>query len=447
LHGSLIANAYFCIFMVVRYCDLIGNLTMTRVVWILAIGVLAACGGGGEGGNSTSSGATALKSATQAISASSLDTINDNDLAAFGNAVGEKRIVVLTEPTHGVAQALDLNARLIRYLHEHKGFDVLLIESGMFDVANMNELKQTRAITFTQSAPGRTYFGFSRNVHGQKIFAYVDQTQKSAKPLSLAGIDVMMEGVASTGLFVSRLEAKLQARNAAVLLDPDWSTYKVVAQRLTANPEYTDAPAELPTFKRVQEVVKNEFCSPSASQEYSFNSDGFWCRALQSLSGTMGYVWSKPKQLDYNERDFVAGNNAIWLMDRSFAGRKTIVLTHALHGFGVGSELQSSTGKVLADRYPGQIHTNHITARKIFSPDEITVNGSLEYELDQIGQLVYMNYPSDEPARNALQNLSVREVNFVAQSPNRFGRAYQSLFYVRQSSFTNPDWTGYPTIY
>ncbi|WP_348943721.1 hypothetical protein ABHF33_09390 [Chitinibacter sp. FCG-7] len=418
---------------------------MKSVACAFSVLILAACGGGG--GSEIAGGSNEIKKAAQAFSASSLDNIADSELAAFGNAVGDKKIVVLTEPTHGVAQALDLNARLIRYLHEQKGFDVLLIESGLFDVVNMNELKQSRAIPFTQSAPGRTYYGFSRDAHGQKIFAYVDQTQKTSKPLSLAGIEVMMEGVASTGLFVSRLEARLQARNASLLRDPEWQTYKVIAQRLTSNPEYTDAPVELPAFKRVQELVKAEFCTAPASQESHFESDGFWCRAVHSLSGTMGYVWSKPKQLDYNERGFVAGHNAAWLIDRPFAGKKVIVLTHALHGFAAGSELKTSTGKVLADRYPGQIHTSHITASKVFDPNEATVKGTLEFELDQLGQFAYMSYPADAATRNLLQGSSVREVNFVPQTPNRFGSAYQSLFYVRQVNFTTPDWSGYPTIY
>ncbi|QLI81112.1 hypothetical protein HZU75_05955 [Chitinibacter fontanus] len=407
---------------------------------------LTACGGG-SGGGSTSNTGVDLKKSAQALATSNIDALTDADLANFGSAVGDSRIVVLTEPSHSVAQAMDLNARLIRYLHENKGFDALLIESGMFDVANMNELKQSRALPFTVSAPGRAFYGFSRDANGQKIFTYLDQTQSSSKPMELAGIDVMMEGVASTGLFVSRLEARLQARNAAVLLDPQWSIFKTIAQRVTTNPEYTDAPADLAVFKRVLELVKTEFCTAPATNQYRFDSDGFWCRAVNSLGGTAGYVWNTPKILDYNARDHEAGNNAIWLLDGPFAGKKAIVLTHALHGFAAGSSLRESTGIVLANRFGSQIHTTHITATKVNSPEEVVAQGALEYELDKVGALAYFPYPADAAAQAELSKLSIREVNFTPEKPNRFGRAYQSLFYVRQISFVSPDWTGYPTVY
>lgn len=411
---------------------------------ILAL-TLTACGGGG--GGSTGGAVVDLKQSVQALAASNIDNLTDADLASFGTAVGNSKIVVLTEPSHAVAQVMDLNARLIRYLHENKGFDVLLIESGMFDVANMNELKQNRSMAFTVSAPGRAFYGFSRDAHGQKMFAYVDQTQAGAKPMELAGIDVMMEGVGSTGLFVTRLEARLQARNAAVLLDPQWSTFKTIAQRVTSNPEYTDAPADLAVFKRVLELVKTEFCTAPATNQYRFDSDGFWCRAVNSLGGTAGYVWNTPKVLDYNARDHEAGNNAIWLLDGPFAGKKAIVLTHALHGFAAGSTLRESTGIVLANHFGTQIHTTHISATKVNSPDETVAQGALEFELDKVGALAYFPYPADAAAQAELNKLSIREVNFTPEKPNRFGRAYQSLFYVRQINFVNPDWTGYPTVY
>ncbi|QLG89285.1 hypothetical protein HQ393_14105 [Chitinibacter bivalviorum] len=422
---------------------------MKGILGLILIISLAACGGGGTGGGGASVGADTsnLKNSIQALSSSSIDSLSDAELANFGKAVGDAKIVVLTEPSHGIAQVMDFNARLIRYLHENKGFDVLLIESGMFDIANMNELKQTKAMPYSVSAPGRVYFGFSRSSNGQKMFAYLDQTQTSSKPMALAGVDVMMEGVASTGLFVSRLEARLQARNAAVLLDPQWNTFKTIAQRVSANPEYTDPPAELSVFNRILGLVKTEFCTAPASNQYSFDSDGFWCRAVNSIGGTAAYVWNTPKVLDYSARDHEAGNNAVWLMDGPFAGKKAILVTHALHGFNTGSSAQESTGSVLANRYGAQIHTTNITAGKVLSPDEVIVRGMLEYELDQVGVLAYMPYPADDSARSEVGKLSIRENNLVSSIPNRFGRAYQSLFYVRQISYITPNWTAYPTVY
>jgi len=61
------------------------------------------------------------------------DETDFEDPAAFGKAVGDARIVFLGEQTHGDGATFLVKTRLIKYLHEEKGFDVLAFESGRID--------------------------------------------------------------------------------------------------------------------------------------------------------------------------------------------------------------------------------------------------------------------------------------------------------------------------
>jgi len=90
-------------------------------------------------------------------------------------AVGNARIVMLGEPSHGAGSAFSAKVRLIESLHERLGFDVLMWESGLIDLERTEAGAARRSRSggscergilkiWSASAECKPLFAYARNI-------------------------------------------------------------------------------------------------------------------------------------------------------------------------------------------------------------------------------------------------------------------------------------------
>jgi erythromycin esterase len=135
---------------------------------------------------------------TQQIVTDNPDTLYDADLIKFGEAIGNKRIVMLGEQNHGDAATFLMKSRLIKYLHEKKGFNVLAFESDFIAITGWWDKIEKTKFSIDSFIRGNIFPIWTKCNTTEKLFYnYIGNTQNTSTPLQLAGFDCQLHGTSS----------------------------------------------------------------------------------------------------------------------------------------------------------------------------------------------------------------------------------------------------------
>jgi erythromycin esterase len=112
-----------------------------------------------------------------------------SDLAPIAAAIGGARIVQLGETTHGDGAAFTAKVRLVKFLHQHHGFDVVLWESGMYDVRLVDDSLRAGADPAFSARLG-IFRNWSESAEVLPLFEYARASHRGDRPLAMAGLDM-----------------------------------------------------------------------------------------------------------------------------------------------------------------------------------------------------------------------------------------------------------------
>lgn len=281
------------------------------------------------------------------------------DLAPLGERLAKAQVVALGEQTHGGSEEFRYKLRLLRYLHEKLGFDVLLLESGFYDLGRIGQAV-SRGQSLDALAPGNVFFMYANSAEGRELLRYVDQQRLTRRPLALAGIDSQHSGKLAGSELLTDLQTAL-GRVAPELLKDEagWADYQQRVLALVAlNRQAPDA-TQQQRFHAFGRRLQDALCADAASP--APGGPSWWCRVTISLDAQARSLWSLDR--DY-QRDNAMGANAVWLVDQLFHGRKAVVWAHIVHvakGLQRGPELLQA-GEVMSRHWGSAYQVIHFTA-------------------------------------------------------------------------------------
>ena len=322
---------------------------MRLYAWVLFISLVTcllamiACAGDQPGDSPRRLGAWLMANAVP-IASTDPDFEGQKDLKEFRDSVGNARIVLLGEQTHGEGNVFSLKVRLVKYLHEHLGFDVLVIESGMFDGAQIWREVLAGAAT-ASAARGSIFFMYSRADQVTPLFRYIDTQKATASPLILASMDTPHAGLKSEQLLLNNLTEYLNQNHLnSITRSPDWAGFITVATRVIAL-ENPARGAHRDEFVRTVTALENGLKAIPDTNGTIFNSSGFWLQTVKSIAAQCDQLsaW-RPSRA----RDDQMADNLEWLAQKAYPGKKLVVWAHNGHCLNVfpsmGADLKAVFG-------------------------------------------------------------------------------------------------------
>ncbi|MEM7764176.1 MAG: erythromycin esterase family protein [Pseudomonadota bacterium] len=291
------------------------------------------------------------------------------DLSFLDGDLANKRIVMLGESSHGVKQYSQAKVRLIKYLHERLGYNVIAFESGLYEC----EIEQ-RSIERgdARGAMAGCIFGVWDSAEVLELFRYVEATQDTSAPMRITGFDVQYSGIrARPGRRAAYIASLVEKASPSYAVEV--SNLETLLEDLVANAGQADS-ATSPSIRELRQAVPtiaNNYLVLAdylLANETAITADGTFSRhdvlvAAQVARTAPFLAQQTADRFDLEQsirhRDEGMALNFIELANAIYPNEKIIGWAHNAHirHRGEGFVLDGNMGKHVHDALADEMYT------------------------------------------------------------------------------------------
>lgn len=286
------------------------------------------------------------------------------DLEALVETIGTSRVVMLGEQSHGDGATFLAKSRMVKFLHQRMGFDVIAFESGIYDLDRVN--MGMREEPNWSEAIKRGIFGiWSQSEQCRQMFEYIYDTHHGhlpgLRPLEVAGFDSQFTLAIKESPFFDDVE-RFFARTSGVINGDMadqlvqlkvWHTEVSYTPTVTEDVEQQLTEEQLERLEKarkynreqIEELLKNidnvvaaldkDVASPESQLRRIHDSRtiGLYRQSLISMKAYSKQVAEGKVTTveDNNARDKAMAENLLHLVNSQFKDRRVIVWAASFH--------------------------------------------------------------------------------------------------------------------
>ena len=267
--------------------------------------------------------------------------------------IKNKRIVLLGEFNHGSKEVYLSRNDLIKNLHEKLGFDVILFESGLGELAPMDIYRQKLSAQYMTVG----LIGGWRTLEFENLMEYI-----KIKDISISGFDVQRSGGAFERFFEIVLKSKSIDTGLSRNLENRFNNIK---KRLSSNTVPFDSIQHstlslIEDYSRLQNLLVSEL-----NTEF----DKKLVLAKKTITNRITFLkyqldfkndknWSKR----WKARDLAMAENIEWLIESLYPNRKIIIIGHNFH-IAKYNENEEVMGEFLKRSYNADMYSIGVFAK------------------------------------------------------------------------------------
>lgn len=260
---------------------------------------------------------------TRSVEVKSIEAFDSfTDLEPFGAAIGDAKIVLLGEQSHGDATTFQAKSRIVQYLHQQKGFEGLVFESDFFSLQQGLSLNGDSLFLRNNIFPIWTWC----NTCSDLLYNYIPSTFNSARPLIVTGMDPQLHGDYAVKNLSENFNRFIDSGFAG-----DLEVLKI-AQDISKDIDSLilfHSPKDTVTCTRIISNIDMLL----ANSNIKSSAPAIWLQYLRNfrMQARVYLAHLKKNHAEFYIRDMQMAENIDWLLNNTFKGKKIIVWAHNYH--------------------------------------------------------------------------------------------------------------------